>query len=180
MTSTFIRHLNFFEEKDHGTKAIFSFNYLLILVIVLLMAACAAGISLLQKRQIESLREHLAAVSAQNVEMQSHQLQTKQEKLSTGTLKEVLGDPILWSALIKTIVKNIPEPIRLSQLSGNIGSKRILVLKGSSPFLLPIFRLKDNFLELKECEKASLVSIDQGEGTNSFNQISFQLECTLL
>lgn len=180
MTSTSVRHLNFFDQKPEGSKEFFALNYLWILVIVGLSAGVAGGFAYWQKSRIAALEEHVAKVTAENTQLRAEQNKNQQATLSSGARKDVLGDPVLWSEILKKMTKKVPDSIKLSHLSGSIGTKRIVVLKGSSPFVLPIFRLKENFMDIKECERPSLVSIEQARSTGGEEQISFQLECTLL
>jgi Tfp pilus assembly protein PilN len=179
MTSANVRHLNFLDEKASGPKKLFSLNYLWIIIILLICIAISSGYSLFQRKRIANMRDQIDSITEEIAEIQAIQMQRQQATLSASTRKNVLSNPILWSDLLRKMAKKIPESVKLIQITGGITGKRTLVLKGVSPLLLPIYRLKDNFLEMPECANATLVSIEQAQAANGEGQLSFQLECTL-
>jgi|GEM_PF-3738227 len=208
MRSTLIQHVNFMPEKEKRARLKFALNYFWILMTITVFVAGAVGFSLLQKHRITVLQRDIDRVNEENARTKETQLKQQQAKLSESVRKEALGDPIFWSSLLQKVALKIPQTIKITQLNGTLssaassagatsstgtagstgtaanaataGSKRIMTMKGTSPFLLPIYRLKDNFDNLKECPKPSLVSIEQAQSPTGEDQLSFQIECTLL
>lgn len=180
MSSILVRHVNFLEQKKHGPQETFSLNYLWIIVIIAVFAIGAVGFSFVQKKRIAAMQGQLDSTAAEVAKIKSAQSQKEAQTQSEKAIKDVLNEPIIWSKLLKKITRNIPEAIKLNQVSGSITDKRTLVVKGETSFLLPIFRLKDLLSNVKECSKTALISVEQAEGDKGQEQISFHLECTLL
>lgn len=179
MTSPNVRHLNFLEETQVAGGPKFALNYLWMIVLAVGISGAAGGYALMQKHRITAMQEQLTKASEEVTQLRAQQLQKQQANLSVATRKAVIGEPVLWSTLLKKMAQQVPGTVTLNQISGTIANKRTLVLKGFSPFVLPIFRLKDNFAEFKECTQPTLVSIEQAQLSTGEEQLSFQLECTL-
>lgn len=196
MRSTLIQHVNFMPEKQKKARIQFTLNYFWILMILIVFVVGAAGFSLIQKHRITVLQQDLDRVTEENTRTKEAQAKQQQARISESVRKEALGDPIFWSTLLQKIALKIPPAVKLTQVNGTVmpstsstnaagttnttSAKRIMTMKGTSSFLLPIYRLKDNFDNLKECPKPSLVSIEQAQSPTGEDQLSFQMECTLL
>jgi len=180
MSSPLIHHLNFLPEQKKKSGFSFSLTYMWMLAIFALFAVSAASFSLYQKHRIGVMQGEVDRITAENTQNKVAQAKGQQERLSETARKEALGDPIFWSKVLKGVMTRIPDAVKLGQLTGSITNKRVMSIRGNSSFLLPIFRLKDNFGSLRECSKPSLVNIEQAQSTNSEEQLSFQMECTLL
>lgn len=180
MSSILVRHLNFLEEKGRSTKEVFSLNYLWIVVILITFVASAAGYFYYQKSQVSWMRTQVENTTQEVTQLRNAELSTRANVDDTQLLKDVLGSPIVWSEMVKKTINKIPDSIKIIQLSGMINNKRTLLIRGTSSFLTPIFRLKDSLAALPECTKTSLVSVEQMPGDSGSEQLSFFLECTLL
>jgi hypothetical protein len=180
MSSPLIHHLNFLPENKKRSGFSFSLSYFWMLLIFTLFAVSAASFSLYQKHRLGSMQAQVERITEENTQNRAAQAKGQQEKLSESARKEALGDPIFWSKLLKGVMSRIPDAVKLGQLTGTITNKRVMSVRGNSSFLLPIFRLKDSFGSLKECVKPSLVNIEQAQNNNAEEQLSFQMECTLL
>src|SRR5688572_3641414 len=156
-----VRHINFLEEKPSAAKQAFSLSYFWIIVIIVALCLGGFGFAYLQKTRIAALQGELDDINAELERLRATQSKRDAKVLSTKAVKDVLNDPVLWSSLIKKITKAIPTAIKLREISGGITDSRALILRGSSSYLLPIFRFKENLENLAECEKAALVSVEQ-------------------
>lgn len=180
MSSILVRHINFLDDKGSGPKEGLSLNYFWLLVILVLFVGSAGGYYYVQKAKIAALTQEIADNSAEVTRLQAAEMNKSSRMDNDRAFKEVLKAPIVWSDLLKSTFKKIPDSVTLIQFSGGILDKRTLLIKGKSAFLSTIFRFKDNLVTLKECQNPKLISVEQTPGNGGNEQLAFHMECTLI
>jgi hypothetical protein len=179
MSNAKVVHINFIDEKSKiSIKP--DLTYKFVILILAFMILIAALFVVIEKKYTNNLAEVITQKSQEAESLITEKAKKLKSFNDIKETKQVLNNPIIWSKIINKVTQDKPDSITYKSISGDIKDKRVLSLHGKASFMADLIGLKDQISNIKECKKASIISIEQ-EIDNSLNKdFNFKIECEII
>lgn len=163
-----IHHISVLEEPSRGVGHS-EVTYLMVLIVFSVVSAVCGGYSLWKMHQLKVQDKILEQLNVEVLKLQN-QVEPKQKQVSGKDVLKKLGDPIVWSPIIKKILNLVPDSIQIAEMTTSIGTHRAIKLIANTRNKNSMILLRSDLGRLPECLDVRIFNV---------NETSFHLECIL-